>query len=213
MNLSFRPLERKDYRKAIGFAVTGMHFERYLNNKTALYYYGKYFLYMELQRATKVIAAYEGEKLKGLLLAVIKGEPKLRRPFWENLYVTFIDLIMRIFIRDGEKPYTVANKVMFTQFAKQNNPDGEICFLAVDPKEKGKGIGSALLEELTLQEQGKQLYLYTDSNCNYQFYEHRGFIKRGERVIRMNIGKTESKFICFLYSLEVAHGSKYRKTN
>ncbi|HFN1521917.1 TPA: GNAT family N-acetyltransferase, partial [Enterococcus faecium] len=55
MKLTFKPLEKKDYKKAIYFAVEGMNFERYMENELLLNLYGRYFLYMELNRATQIL--------------------------------------------------------------------------------------------------------------------------------------------------------------
>ena len=48
-----------------------MHFDWYMSSETVLNAYGRYFLYMEMNRATQIIAAYEGETFVGLLLAGI----------------------------------------------------------------------------------------------------------------------------------------------
>ena len=56
-----------------------MHFEWYLDNPFLLQLYGRYFWYLELSRATQVIAAYAGEELAGVLLAELEGEPKKYR--------------------------------------------------------------------------------------------------------------------------------------
>lgn len=66
---------------------------------------------------------------------------------------------------------------MHRSFFKDEEPDGEIAFLAADPDYQGKGIGSALLKALEKDEKGKLVYLYTDNACSYGFYEHRGFLK------------------------------------
>ena len=73
MEIQITNIKKKDYKKAIQFAKTGMHFDLYLDSKFLLYLYGNYFWYDELSRATQVIAAYAGEELAGVLLADIKG--------------------------------------------------------------------------------------------------------------------------------------------
>ena len=64
MEIQITNIKKKDYKKAIQFAKTGMHFDLYLDNKFLLYLYGNYFWYDELNRATQVIAAYVGEELQ-----------------------------------------------------------------------------------------------------------------------------------------------------
>ncbi|MHC8518213.1 hypothetical protein [Weissella confusa] len=58
--MEIKPLERKDFGKIQRFAITGMHLSRYTSNRFELYFYAKYFWYLELLRATRIYAAYEG---------------------------------------------------------------------------------------------------------------------------------------------------------
>lgn len=203
MRIELRELERKDYEKAIEFAINGMHFNQYIENKTALYLYGKYFLYMEMQRATQMIAAYMGEKLVGLIIADVKDEPKRYQSIWKGLYVKIMELIIKVTVKEGASSYEEVNKKMLKNYKKRVNPDGEICFVAADPNIHGKGIGSYMMKELEQREAGKLLYLFTDSNCTYHFYEHRGFDKVESQDIMLQLGKREVPLTCFLFSKQM----------
>lgn len=201
MELKIKPLRKKDFGKAISFAVTGMNFDCYIDGKILLRLYGRYFLYMELANASQVIAAYHGERLVGLLLASMNDEPKPYRTPFRNVYVRFIDFVQRVFFENGIDAYEKANEQMFKEFSAKCKTDGEINFLAADPNTKIKGIGTLLLKELERREKGKRIYLYTDSNCTYQFYEHRGFERVGEREITLSItSKKGVPLSCYLYS-------------
>jgi GNAT superfamily N-acetyltransferase len=89
---------------------------------------------------------------------------------------------------------------MLNEFKKENNPDGEINFFAVDPNFKGKGIGTLLLNEFEKQEKGKLIYLFTDNGSTYQFYYRRGFRESGKTDIKLEINKKETDLTCFLFS-------------
>jgi len=200
MTVTLKELERKDYDKAIDFAITGMHFERYTENKTLLKIYGRYFLYLEMSRATQIICAYEDDQLIGILMAVIKGEKKKYKTFWKNLYVKGVGFFMDHFMGSAASPYDAANQSMLTEYKKTHQTDGEICFLAADPNTQGKGIGSMLLKELQRREPDKHIYLFTDNNCTYQFYEHKGFERVGEKEILMDIAGNNVPLTCLLYA-------------
>ena len=201
--MEIKELERKDFSKVIDFAIEGMHFNRYVDNKLALRLYGRYFLYLELERASQVLAAYMDNKLVGVLLADIKNKPKICHSFWRSLYVKIFKTIMETFVKGGADIYDEANKVMFKEYAKKASPDGEICFLAADPTIQGKGIGSMLLKELEKREKGKLIYLYTDDNCTYQFYERKGFERSEEQKITMELGGKTVPLTCLLYSKQL----------
>lgn len=68
MALEIRNLRKEDYKKAINFAITGMHFNWYMESRFLLNLYGRYFWYLEMTRATQVIAAYADDELAGCCL-------------------------------------------------------------------------------------------------------------------------------------------------
>ena len=200
MNIEIKDIRKKDYEKAIQFAIKGMHFYWYLNNKFLLNAYGRYFWYLEVNRATQILAAYVGDKFVGVLLAEIKGEEKKKQSFLQKIYVKLVDIIQKFFFKGGAGLYEDTTKEQLLHYLQSNTPDGEIIFLAADPDCKIKGIGTALLNALEEKERGKTLYLYTDNACTYQFYEHRGFEKAEEKEIVLEMPKGKIPLKCFIYS-------------
>lgn len=203
MKLEIKDIQKKDYKKAIQFAIKGMHFNWYLNSDFLLNAYGRYFWYLELNRATQVLAAYADDKFVGVLLAEIKGEKVKHRNLFRQLYIGFIDIIQKCFSKDGAGVYEATTKEQLKHYLTSHAPDGEIIFLAADPDSGIKGIGTALLNALEEKESGKLLYLYTDNACTYQFYEHRGFerVEDNEIVLDMPTGKVPLS--CFIYSKRI----------
>ena len=205
MGLQIKPLKKQDSSKPIQFAIKGMNFDRYMENKTLLGLYGRYFWYMEMGRASQIMTAYSGDELAGVLLAEMKGEPKAHTSFWESLYVRIFDLVQHRFAENGVGPYDSANGDMLKSLAEEYKLDGEICFLAANPDLKIKGVGSLLLSELEKREPGKRIYLFTDSNCTYQFYEHRGFERVSEKKVTLGLAeKGDVEISCYLYSKVIA---------
>lgn len=200
MELEIKELKKSDYKKVIQFAIEGMHFDWYMKNKVLLNIYGRYFLYLEMLKATHIIAAYYGDELAGVLMCEMKGKKSKYHSFWKSCYVKIINFIQNTFVKDGVSVYDETNKRMLNEYKKTNEPDGELVFLAANPDIKVKGVGTFLLNELETRETGKQIYLYTDTGCTYQFYEHRGFERVGEVPISLQIGKNKADITCFLYS-------------
>lgn len=200
MELTIKEIERKDHEKAIQFAITGMHFDMYLKNRFLLNLYGTYFWYDELNQATQVIAAYDGDELVGVLLAGMKDEPRMYRSVGKTVFSKVFDFCQNLLYSDCVGPYDAANREMYAEFTRENHPDGQIIFLAADSNAKIKGVGTALLAELERREAGKQIYLYTDDICTYQFYEHRGFERVGEKDAVLDMGTHTVPLKCLLYS-------------
>ena len=206
MKLELRELRTQDHKKAIQFAIKGMHFDWYMDSKFLLNLYGRYFWYLEITRATQVLAAYYGEEFAGVLLYEGRGEDKKYRSFGKTVYVKILDFLQNTFVKDGVGVYEEANRDMFRNYSKSVSPDGEIRFSGSKSRYKSqRDRESLLLGELEKREKGKKVYLFTDDACTYQFYEHRGFERAGQKNIDLKIGeKKEISLQCFLYSKTIA---------
>ena len=198
--MELKAFQGKDMSKVIQFAIRGMHLDLYLKNRLLLNLYGRYFWYLETNRATQIIAAYEGDTLAGVLLAEIYGEPKKYYSNWRAVYVKIVDFVQRVFFKESAGLYDSVNQEMLTAYKQTHSPDGEIIFLAANPDVKVKGIGTMLLNELANRVKGKEIYLYTDNACTYQFYEHRGFDRVGEKDVVLDFGENKVPMTCLLYS-------------
>lgn len=200
--LSLGQLRRRDIGLAACFAAAGMHFDAYLKSPHLQQLYARYFFLDKLKRATQVIAAYDEDELAGVLLSDIEGESKRSLALPDRLYCGFAHAVQHVFFRGAEDAYDEANREMLADFRKQHEDiAGEICFLVADPFHKRKDTGSFLLSELERREEGKHVFLYTDSNCTWQFYEHRGFRRVGTRDIQMDAtGTNEVPLGCYLYA-------------
>ena len=198
--IEIKKLRKQDYKKAQKFAINGMHLNWYMDKGFVLDLYSKYFWHMELNRASKVYGAYINDEFVGVLLVDMENESKLYYCIWRSIFVRLFDFLQHIVAGNGVDKYDNANHEMFSSFCKSNQPDGEIIFLAADPECKTKGIGTALLSAFEKEEKGKLIYLYTDSACTYQFYEHRGFEKSGERDVVIDLPNKKVPLKCLLYS-------------
>ena len=200
MDITIRQIEKKDFNKARKFAIDGMNLSWYTSNDIELYIYSKYFWYLEISRATRALGAYSDNELIGVLLIDMKNKPKLFTSLWKKIFITAIHFFINLGYRNASSTYDNANKQMLSEFEKENQPDGELNFFAVNPNIKGHGIGTLLLNELERLEKGKLIYLYTDTGSTYQFYLHRNFIESGRRETSLKIHKNELPLTCFLFS-------------
>ena len=179
--------------------MVGMNVDAYHDNRLFQYAYGIYFFYSELIRSSQVIAAYEGKRLAGVLLADMDGEEKAHNTRFNRLLIRFVKLFMRA-PGEGVRTYWQANDEMFASYQTAHTPDGELVFLAADPAMQHKGIGTQLLAEFERREASKTVYLYTDDQCTYQFYDRRGFERVGEKDIVMDMGEKQVPLKCLMYS-------------
>lgn len=87
--------------------------------------------------------------------------------------------------------------------AFSQKPSAEILFLTANPKGRVRGVGTALLNQFERAAAGRCAYLYTDTGCTYPFYEHRGFMREGEKNIEVKHGKSSFTLSCFLYAKQL----------
>lgn len=79
---------------------------------------------------------------------------------------------------------------------------GELSFFAVSETCRGKGLGRKLFETLVDDMRSQNIpdfYLFTDTSCNYPFYEHLGMIRRCEKKQSVKVNEERGDMTFFLY--------------
>lgn len=84
--------------------------------------------------------------------------------------------------------------------------EGELSFFAISEKCRGKGLGRKLFQSVVdyMKLQNiSEIYLFTDTSCNYLFYEHLGLTRRCEKrqVIDANSKKGDMTFFIYVYEI------------
>lgn len=79
---------------------------------------------------------------------------------------------------------------------------GELAFFAVDEGCRGKGLGRGLFDAVVAYMQSRDIhrfYLFTDTSCNYGFYEHMGMVRRAEQAHTIQANQVQGDMTFFLY--------------
>ena len=83
--------------------------------------------------------------------------------------------------------------------------DGTITFLAICPEAQGMNLGRQLwnlAEEYFKTHNTKSIYLFTDTSCNYGFYEHLGFSRRHEQDLKFHLNGENLDITSYLYDYQ-----------
>lgn len=190
----YRPLEKCDYpeiKKLIGEAFG---IETYVKDKNQLDKVLNIYLQECITSSTYSNVAIKDNKVIGLILGSVDGQRKISKLHNRISYLT--NMVKIIFAAIGKKgnlsefsKLTDAYKELIK--GRENLFQGCVQLFIVSKESRGLGIGKTLLGELFKYMKSynvEKLYLYTDSNCNYGFYDSQGFTRLGERDIYFDNG-------------------------
>ena len=82
------------------------------------------------------------------------------------------------------------------------NYPAELALFMVSPSCRGQGVGKALFQaalDYTGQQKLDEIYLFTDTSCNYGFYEHQGMRRRCEKEHLFHINGKAASTRFFIY--------------
>lgn len=82
---------------------------------------------------------------------------------------------------------------------------GELAFFAIIEKCRGKGLGRKLFQTVVDYMKSKSIsefYLFTDTSCNYPFYEHLGLKRRCEKKQLIDVKGEKGDMTFFIYDYQ-----------
>ncbi|MDD3185182.1 MAG: GNAT family N-acetyltransferase [Anaerostipes sp.] len=83
---------------------------------------------------------------------------------------------------------------------------GEISFFAINSKYRGRGLGKELFQimaEYMKEENVRNFFLFTDTTCNYHFYERQGMTRRGEKKHFFEVEGPFAEQTLFIYDYQL----------
>lgn len=153
------------------------------------------------------LAVYDGDRLIGVILAYIAGYPKSKQRFkhyfmvfLHGLYLKFHSQASRKILKDlrqTEKAYRALLKAANLAYKD------ELVLFITHSDYQGQGIGKALITafENQLQAAGRPAYfLFTDTSCNYGFYDHHGFTRERHKTVKLMPKDQRVDLDIFLYT-------------
>lgn len=202
MSFEIRELKKEDMPELENIIRKTWNYDRFAGSKTAKRL-ARVFLTSCLTNQTfSRVALLEGKPV-GIILA--KDSAAHKCPFsyrWRQICA----IASVLFTREGRKVSKIfqgVNGVDQELLKRCETPyPAELALFAVDASCRGKGIGKLLFQEaLSYMKEQKlpSFYLYTDTSCNYGFYEHQGMVRRQEQDKVFSINGEEAKMTFFIY--------------
>lgn len=206
MQIILREYQKKDFKDLENIIRETWHYDDFSSPKTA-HKLARVFLSSCLTNYTFSCVALDNGTPVGIILA--KNIVKHKCPL--GLKIQQLRAIIPLFLskegRTVSKIFSNVNGIdkQLLQNCKKQYP-AELALFAVDSSCRGKGIGKILFQSALAymkKEKLDEFYLFTDTSCNYGFYEHQGMVRRSEKEHTFNINGQTAKMNFFIYDYKL----------
>lgn len=207
-DVKYRDLSKEDYERIKELICTAFGFNEFIKDKDVLDKVLTIYLEGCILDSTFSKVCVKDNKVIGIILGKAKGDPSKIKKF-HNSFNYLTTLIKLIFInKENKKLIKEFSKVTETYKeiikGKEDSFDGCIQLFIVSEESRGLGVGKALVKSL-LQYMDKMnvksLYLYTDTRCNYGFYDSQNFKRINEKRIAFEGANADLDVFLYSYKL------------
>jgi GNAT superfamily N-acetyltransferase len=201
----YRELRKSDYKPVAEMIRQTWEFDKAGSPETAALA-GNMYLRVSLAEQTFVRIAEKNGIPVGVVMGRINGRPICA--YCHNIALFWIMARFRL-SAEGRNIRKIFNNFFsinehFLEERKRNY-DGELVLFIVSQNEKGKGVGKELLSrfyEYMRETSARTFYLFTDSYCDYGFYDQKGFRRVCELSTDLALHPNR-KMDFFMYESEV----------
>mgnify|MGYP004548923163 CR=1 FL=1 len=198
----FRTLRKEDYSALADVIRETWHYDDFCTPKAARRL-AKAYLYACLSEQTYTNVALS----HGVPVGVIMGRNHRKRPTALRFGLRAALCAAPLFFSaEGREVIKFSRKIsqIDSELLKSSRLDdsGELVFFALRADFRKKGIGRDLFEhalQYMQKENIPRFFLYTDTSCNYGFYECMGMKRRAEKNIFFDYEETSENMTFFVY--------------
>lgn len=154
------------------------------------------------EQSCSLTAVLDGEPA-GVVMGCARGSRRPRFGPWLRAAASRLLLLLTaegrqadIFITDSER----ADRELLKKAAFDY--DGQLSFFAVAPERRGRGVGKALYRAMLryFERAGvRSFYLFTDTECDFGFYERQGLRRRCEKLLTLQLDEGLLRTMFYLY--------------
>lgn len=209
-NIIYREIEKCDYETVKTLISEAFDFKNMIDNVDVLDKSLNIYLRSCLSATTFTSVAVKNGKVIGLILGSSKNKNTLFNLLKHNIALTFNVLSLLFKSKEDRKSLKDYKKILksYDDLMKNRKNDFQGCIeLFIVSKEcQGLGVGKKLVSNLMkyMKENSvSNLYLYSDSNCNYGFYDSQGFNKIDSRTVGLLNSSNSTILNVYLYGYEI----------
>ena len=206
MQITLRDYQKEDFKELQTIVRETWHYDEFCSPKTAAKLAGV-FLSSCLTNHTFSRVALLNKKPVGIILVKNTALHKCPLKYRLKQIKSILSLYLSKEGRKVSKIFGSVNGIDKQLLADVNKAyPAELSLFAVDCSCRGKGIGKKLFKaalEYLKEQEINAFYLFTDTSCNYGFYEHQGMVRRCEQEHLFNIKGQHAKMNFFIYDYQL----------
>ncbi|PEI85214.1 GNAT family N-acetyltransferase [Bacillus pseudomycoides] len=203
----YRSLVKEDYESVKELIGEAFGFTEFIKDKKFLDSILNIYLQSCILGSSFSKVAEKNNKIIGVILGDSKKDKNRLKKAYNTLSLAYT--MLKVFMTNKE------NKKFIKEFSevqdtykeliqgKEDDFQGCIQLFIVSGESRGLGVGKALMKHLFHYMKSmdvKSLYLYTDTRCNYGFYDSQNFERINEKEI--DFDSMKANFNVFLYCYE-----------
>jgi len=151
-------------------------------------------------------------EIDGVPVGIIMGKDIRKHRCPLSLWVKWLASLFALFLskegRETSKIFRCVQKVdQELLSACKKDYKGEVAFFAISEKCRGKGLGRKLFQTVVAYMRSRNIsefYLFTDTSCNYPFYEHLGMKRCGEKKQTISVLGQKGEMTFFIYEYRLS---------
>lgn len=209
-NIVYREIEKCDYETVKNLINKAFDFESFIDNKDVLDKCLNIYLRACLSSTTFSSVAVKNFQVIGLILGSSKNKNTLLNFLKHNIALGYNVASLLLKSKKDKKNLKGYNKILsaYDALMKNRKDDFQGCIelFIVSNECQGLGVGKKLVSQLIDYMKNNtvsDIYLYSDSNCNYGFYDSQGFNKIDSQSVNLLNSPTSPILDVYLYGYTI----------
>ncbi|MED1412341.1 MULTISPECIES: GNAT family N-acetyltransferase [Bacillus] len=202
--VKYRALVKEDYEPIKHLIGEAFGFNEFITDKKFLNSLLNFYLQSCILGSSFSKVAEKDNKIIGVILGDSEKDKNRLKKFHNTFSFAYNTLKLFMTNKENREFLKAFIKVQKTYKelikGKEDHFQGCIQLFIVSEESRGLGVGKTLMNDLfqyMTKEDVTSLYLYTDNECNYGFYDKQNFKRVQEKAI--HFGPKEDQFNIFLY--------------